>query len=451
MEKFELIVVGGGVSGTSAAVAAARHGIKTLLIEQNGYLGGTLTGCGVGPMMTFFAGEKQIIQGIMQEIVIRMQAKGFSCGHTKDTTGYISYLTPFSAEGLKLVLDEMVQEAGCTVLFHTFAGGVYGDKKHLRTITVCNKKGLTEIAADYFIDATADGDLIRFLGMPVHKGREKDGKMQPLTMMMKVRGVDTGKLRKYIRSHLEDFPRLQAHTDLLDGRYPLAVAGFLSAVEKGRREGRFSIPREDILLFETDCSGEFILNTSRIPDHDATDAISLSKAEIEGRKQCRQLFSFLKNEIPGFTDMEIVQTGPSVGVRESVQIIGKYTLTKEDVIERKKFASAIAHADYPIDIHSPDGLTSDTTYAVDVKRRYYDIPYEIMVPKSVENLLVTGRCASMTFEAQAALRVSPIVGAMGQAAGTAIALAVKEQVPVGNIDVKNLQKVLVGDEAYLDV
>ena len=158
-ENYDVVVVGGGMSGAFAAIAAARNGAKTLIIDQNGYFGGTLTANGVGPMMTYFAGDKQVILGLGQEMVERLVERGYSPGHVLDSTNYISYVTPFSAEGLKIVLDEMVSEAGADVLFHTYLIGLEKEAGEIKNISIVNKDGISHISSKIFIDATGDGDL----------------------------------------------------------------------------------------------------------------------------------------------------------------------------------------------------------------------------------------------------------------------------------------------------
>jgi len=448
---YDVIVAGGGVSGTAAAISAARSGAKTLILEQAGYLGGTLTSCGVGPIMTFFSGEKQVIKGIMQEIVDRLMERGYSCGHVKDTTRYVSYVTPFDAEGLKLVLDDMVWEAGCTVLFHTFAGSVEITDDRIAGLTVCNKDGINTVKANIYIDATGDGDIMAWAGEETVKGRRSDGAAQPLTMKMKFCNVETGKLKDYIKSHLEDFPRLKNNLDLLDTSEPLALAGFDRVFQKAKQKGELSIPREDVLMFETSRAGEYIVNTTRILGCDATDATSLSMAEREGRRQCEELARFFKLYVPGFETALLEYTGPSVGIRGSRQLSGSYVLSAPDILAGRVFDTVIAHSGYPIDIHSPDGEGTRTHYIGEGGgRTYYDIPYEIMIPRTVKNLLVTGRCASASFEAQASIRLTPSAGAMGQAAGIAAAMASGQKCSVGMIDVSLLQKALKEHGAYLE-
>ena len=449
-QTFDVVIAGGGVSGCTAALAAARSGASVLLLEQNGYLGGTLTGCGVGPMMTFHAGKKQVITGIMEELVQTMVARGWSVGHVSDTKQYTSTITPFDAEGLKLVLDEKLREAGCQVLFHTFIGGVERQEKMISSITICNKDGLNCVRAKVFIDATGDGDIAAWAGAKMRKGRPEDGAAQPMTMKMKYCCVDTEKLRDYVLRNPQRFPKFAAYADLVKTSVAMDVEGFEEEFNQAKQDGLLSIRRENVLMFGTGRDGEFIINTTRIVDHDATDAWSLTDAEFLGRKQCAELDAFLRKNVLGFENAFLEFTGPSVGVRGSRQLVGEYTLTAQDILERRRFADRIAHSSYPIDIHNPKGEGTSSTFMSE-PGTYYSIPYAIMVCPEIDNLIVTGRCVSASFEAQAAIRTTPTVGAMGQAAGIAAAYAAACGVPVQKVDISKVQEKLIEQGAYLEL
>lgn len=449
-KQYDVIVAGGGVSGTVAAIAAGRLGADVLIIEEGAYLGGALTGCGVGPMMTFHAGEKQVIRGIMEEIVERLKTDGYSTGHIYDTMQYISYLTPFNSEGLKVVLDEMTAEAGCTVLFHTFIGGAVCGEGKIESLTVCNKDGMHSVSARVYIDGTGDGDVAAFAGVPMTKGRESDGAAQPMTMNMKYLNVETEAIKEHIRTHIADFSRHQGNEELMDTVSRFSFCGFQDEFREARERGELEIRREDVLCFETDRPGEYIVNTTRIIDHDAVNAASLSDAEVTGRRQCRQLDRFLRRHVPGFQNAVLEFTGPRVGVRGSRQLSGKYTLTAEDILERRTFDSVIAHSAYPIDIHNPKGVGTDSRFLSE-KGTYYSIPYETLYCEEIKNLLAAGRCISASFEAQAAIRTTPTAGALGHAAGVAAALAAKGDGDVSKVSRKELQKQLKEQGAYLDL
>lgn len=460
--KYDVVVVGGGMSGACAAIAAARNGAKVLIIDQNGYFGGSLTAMGVGPMMTFFAGEKQVIKGIGQEIVSNLVDQNFSPGHVLDSTNYISYVTPFDAEGLKLVLDQMVKDAGSDVLFHSYLIGVEHSDRKANTLYISNKDGVSMVSAKYFIDATGDADLATECGIAFQLGRESDHASQPMTMNLKVYDVDSNQLRKEVLADPEKFPRLNRDLDVMKEVPNLSFIGFQDEFKQAKANGELSIPREDVLFFETNNPGEFIMNTTRIIDESGVDAASLTRAEMIGRKQCQELYRFLVKYIPGFQHSKIAFTGPNVGVRGSRQIQGKYVLTGDDVLSSKRFATTIAHNGYPIDIHNPKGEgtssvhsklqkeMSDDHFDRSVMNNYYQIPYEVLIPNEVDNLLVTGRCVSATFEAQAAIRTTPTMTALGQAAGTAIAQAFNHQQSVQEIDVSQLQDTLIAQGSYIE-
>ena len=447
-KKFDVLVVGGGVSGCAAALAAARNGADVLVLEQNGYLGGTLTGCGVGPMMTFHAGEKQVILGIMEELVQELVRRGQSPGHVPDTKQFTSTITPFDAEGLKLLLDEKLAEAGCTVLFHTFVGAVQTEQGRITGLTVCNKDGLNTLSAKVYIDATGDGDVAAWAGAPMTKGRPEDGAAQPMTMTVKYCGVDTEKLKGYVIANPERFPKLSPHMEIFRQPVPVDLEGFDDEFSGAKAAGELSIRRENVLMFATGRPGEYIMNTTRIVDHDATDAASLSEAEQIGRRQCAELDRFLRARVPGFEHAMLEFTG--VGVRGSRQLVGCHTLTAEDILSCRAFEDRIAHSAYPIDIHNPKGEGTDSTFMTR-KGTYYSIPYSIMICPQLDNLIVTGRCVSATFEAQAAIRTTPTVGAMGQAAGVAAAMAAAAEGNTREVNVQALQRTLVDQGAYLEL
>lgn len=462
-KQYDVVVMGGGMSGVFAAIAAARNGAKTLIMDQNGYFGGSLTANGVGPMMTFFAGEKQVIKGLGEEMVQRLQQKGYSPGHVLDSTNYISYVTPFSAEGLKIVFDEMISEAGAEVLFHTYLIGVEKEDEQITHIVVANKDGVSKVSSKVFIDATGDADLAVMSDVPFQLGRETDNAAQPMTMNLKVYNVDTQALRQEVLDHPEKFPRLNRDLDVMKNTEILSFVGFDDEFAKAKKEGRINIPREDILFFETNTSGEFIMNTSRIINENGASAEGLTHAEMIGRKQCEELYHFLVDSIPGFENAKVAYTGPNVGVRGSRQIKGVYTLTNKDVLNNKKFASTIAHSGYPIDIHNPEGegtVSVHSSQSEEVKHEefdksvfdnYYRIPYEIMITNEIDNLIVTGRCVSASFEAQAAIRTTPTMTAIGQAAGTAAAQAVSSEENVRSINIKELQHTLIKQGSYIEL
>ena len=212
-EKYDVVVAGGGISGAIAAIAAARLDARTIVIEQHGFLGGMLTASGVGPMMTFHAGDSQVIRGITGELVDRLKAKGLSPGHIVDSVGYTSTVTPFDIEGMKVELEQMLDEADGVALYHTFIPGVKmletdsGDRR-ISSLEICNKAGRSYFAGNVFIDATGDADIAAWSGVPCTKGRAADGKTQPMTMKIRLYNIDIEAVKQDIRNRIDKFPRL---------------------------------------------------------------------------------------------------------------------------------------------------------------------------------------------------------------------------------------------------
>jgi hypothetical protein len=283
-----------------------------------------------------------------------------------------------------------------------------------------------------------------------------------MTMNLKVYGVDSQRLRELVLADPQRFPRLNRDLDVMKAVPSLSFVGFQKEFKQAKENGELSIPREDVLFFETNNPGEYIMNTTRIINENGTDARSLTHAEMVGRQQCDELYRFLVKYVPGFERAKVAYSGPNVGVRGSRQIRGKYVLTGEDVLASKPFTSTIAHNGYPIDIHNPKGEGTSSVHAKlqkemtdehfdrSVMDNYYQIPYEVMVPNELDNLLVTGRCVSATFEAQAAIRTTPTMTALGQACGTAIAQALKHHEAVQAIDVTELQNTLIAQGSYIE-
>ncbi len=414
--EHEVVVVGGGTSGIAAAVASARNGADTLLIERYGFLGGTMTAGLINPFMSFHSGGKQVIKGIFQEILDRL----------KDYGGYDERTRAFDAEVMKIVADDMIKEAEVKLLLHTYVTDVVMERNIIRGVEIFNKSGRQIVFGRVIVDATGDGDIAVMAGAPYEKGRKEDGLMQPMTLCFRMGGVDVNRMPP-----LEEINRL---------------------FEEAKSEGKITFPRRRVLYFPTTRKGEIHFNTTRIIKVDGTKAEDLTYAEMEGRRQMIELIKFLKERVPGFENSYLLMSGAQIGVRETRRIIGEYIMTGDDIIEARKFDDAIARGSYWIDIHNPAGEGfEDNPYSgkSPPPGDYYEIPYRCLIPKKVDNLLIAGRCISSTHEAQAAIRVIPIVVAIGQAAGTAAALSAKLKVTPRELDVSKLQETLRNQGAFI--
>lgn len=445
--QYELAVLGCGMAGTMAAVAAARQGLRVIAIDEAGYAGGSLTAMGTGPMMTFHAGQTQVIRGLAQEMVARLESEGFSPGHTVDSTGYTYTVTPFSAEGMKRVLEQMMLESGVTPLYHTAVTRANVGQGRMRSVECfsCGERFCVE--ADVFIDATGDGDVLAMAGVPFESGRPQDGKNQPMTMNFKISPVDTDRIRSIMDERPELFPFLASKAGIEKQAVRLSVSGFNELMRRAIDAGELTVDRDTVLCFETDKPHEMIVNMSRINGENPVDPFSLTRAEIEGRRQVFELLHQLRAHIPGFEHAVLLFSGPNVGIRSSRRMVGDYCLTADDILSARMFDDRIAVFGYPIDIHSADGAETDSRFLQ--PGAYYSIPYRCLTNAAVPNLMAAGRNISCTFEAQASTRLSPCCAALGQAAGCAAALAVRGAVLPTQIDIAALHRLLLEQGAYL--
>lgn len=445
-DPVDVAVIGGGPSGVAAAVAAARAGARTLLVERYGFLGGDLTAGLVGPCMTSYSldGQQQIIRGIFEEFVDRMVADGGAL-HPRGIpagTGYCGFIvhghdkvTPFQPEAAKIAAMRMCREAGVELLLHTMtvdAVAAPGDdgRERVTGVVCASKSGLHVQPATAFVDCSADADIVARAGGATVMGRESDGLMQPMTMFFRVAGVDDAVVEAYVRDHPDDF------------------RPYASIVALARAEGRFPAPRKGVGMYKTLEPGVWRINTSRVLRRDGTSAADLTAAEIEGREQVYALLEFFRNELPGFERSFLLDTAAQIGMRETRRIVGEYTLTLADVQNGAPFPDVIALCGYPIDVHDPAGAgggTADSPPTASI----YEIPYRTMVPQALDGVVVAGRAVSASHEALGAIRVMPPCFAMGEAAGVAAAMSAASGNPVRDVDVSDLQRRLIATGAYL--
>ena len=446
--ETEVLVVGGGAAGIAAAIAAARNGARTTLVERYGFLGGTATASLVGPFMTSFSqdGKTRLIRGIFQELVERIHREGGAVlpettVHGTAHAGYIrrygphqakgfDRVAPVNADSLKRVAAEMCLEAGATLLLHTSFVTPLLDGRTVTGSVIHNKSGLQAIRARVTIDCSADADVAYRAGAPTVFGRESDGRAQPMSMFFRIRGVDRQAVETYYAAHPEETRLFQA------------------IVNRARAEGRLTVQRDGVYVFLEPDGETWRVNTSRIIGRDGTNAEDLTAAEIEGRRQVAELMGFFRRECPGFEHCTLVEVAPQVGVRESRRIVGEYVLTAEDLASGRDFPDTIAFCGYPIDIHDPAGWRNGGDHPFRAANAY-QIPFRSLVPRGVEQLLVAGRSLSATHEAAASVRVMPPCFAMGEAAGTAAALALKAGVPVRSVEIAELRRCLRQQGVYL--
>jgi hypothetical protein len=438
MINYDVIVIGSGCSGMVSAIAARRTGAKVLIVEKNPYVGGTNVGSMVVPLMSFHAGDKQVVKGIGQEIVAKLIEENQSLGYIPDPLGFCSTVTPVNEDALKNVYFDFIDKENIDLLLNTIVCDCTVVDNKVTEIEVVNKSGKMKIGAKVFIDASGDADLAALAKVPFTFGRQNDNLTQPMTLVFTVGNVNSDAIKDYMKKNPEEF--------VLRGDYDfeyLGVSGFFKQVKEAKQNGDLYVDRDRVLLFQAIKPDEVTINMTRVLGYNPTDAFSLSKAEVEGRKQLRNVMSFLRKYIPGFEHSYVVKSAQQIGVRESRHIHGKYTLTKDDVIYARKFEHSVAIGSFPIDIHSPTG--GNMEFHNVSAENCYEIPVEVLLPVNRDGLLVTGRSISATHEASASSRLTPTCMALGQAAGTLAALAVKKNVSVSDVDVKELQQKLIED------
>ncbi len=418
--NVDVIVAGGGPAGIGAAVAAARNGARTLLLEQYGILGGMATAGLVLHFQRWTSNRRRIIGGItweMAERLAEMNAHYNKIGSWN--TGWEGAgIPPFDPEHLKYVSDRLVVESGAELLLHTFVCGVAKNASHVDGLIVENKSGRQAITGKVIIDATGDGDVATFAGAPYEKGNPVDGSMQAMTMCFRVAGADYAALVSHPRENGQDM---------------VVRTAMLKAIEEGKLPvvgGPWIVPS---------VRGEFRVNAAR-QWGDCTKTEELTQATVEGRKLVWTFFEWLRDNFPEFRDANIIDTGCQIGTRESRRIMGDYVLTADDVRSGQKPYDTIALGAHAIDIHSTTGSSG---HRMDYLAGSYGIPYRCLLPLGLDNVLVPGRCLSSTHEALASARVMAQCMAMGEAAGTAAALAVGQDTTLRSLDTGLLRHTLL--------
>ena len=416
--EFDVCVLGGGPAGLAAAVSAARGGARTLLVERYGFLGGMGTAGGV----TNFAGlygrrggqVQQLVRGVVDELLDRINRLGGLNDPQDGLQGRIR-VRSYDIPAYKCAADDWLLAAGVQLLFHAVAAGVVMDGDHVAALLVETRSGRRAIRARQFIDASGDADLAHFAGVPYELGDGHGTALFPSTMF-RIANVDADRARAAIG----EFKAIDALMEQAAGRYRFPRRGAILRPQRNPREWRANVTQ---------------LANERGDAVDATDARQLSAAEVEGRRQIVEYMRFLRAEVPGFERAEIGDIAPQVGIRESRRIVGAYRLTGDDVINGARFDDSIGLNSWPCERHEAGRI--EWGFARDTDNAFNQLPWRMLVPQGVANVLVAGRCASMEHLGQSAARASGGCFVMGQAAGTAAALRV-----AGRFSVAALQAAL---------
>jgi hypothetical protein len=426
--EYDVVVLGGGPAGIAAAAASGALGRRTLLIERYGFLGGMGTAAGVTNFCGLHANVhgdiRQVVHGVADDLLERIGKLGglnephLIFGKTKaqayDTAAY------------KIAADELLLSRKADILFHALAASVAMDDETITALFVETKSGRVAVRANIFVDCSGDGDLAAFAGAPFALGDGAGNMLYP-TMMFRLNGVDPAKAGEAWKS----VPQL---------------------MDEAAKRG-VTFPRKGAIIRPQKHAQEWRVNVTQLKSAngralDGTDARELSAGEIEGRRQALAFFEFLKAEAPGFADSYVVDIPPQIGIRETRRIEGLYQLSGEDVLSCASFDDTIGVNGWPLEKH----VAGDVEWGwpdIPASRGFNHLPYRMLIPRDVGNLLVAGRCASMTHEGQSAARVSGACFVMGEAAGTAAHLALAAGQNPADIVVKDLQAALEKNGAYL--
>ncbi len=413
INEVDVLVVGGGPAGIGAALASARENLKTMLIEQYGFLGGMWTAGLVNPLF-----DHENKGGIVMEIVDRLrEVQGW-----RESPLARPKLDTFDPEKMKFLGDCMMTEANVSLLYHTFAVDSVVEGNTIKGVIVENKSGRSAVLAKIVIDCTGDGDIAARSGVPYEKGRPEDGLLQPMTMMFRLGNVE------FQQENGVEFCKLME----------LAIEG----------GAEYELPFRNGWVIHLPTQGDAVVQHTHIYGLDATNAADLTKAEIEGRRQVMAAVDLLQNHVPEFKSTQLMQTPVNIGVRETRRIMGEYVLTREDLVDGRKFDDGVVDVTFGIDIHDPAPESEIRPQRGRMKP--YQIPYRCLVPQKIDNLFVSGRCISGTHEAHASYRVTGDYMAMGEAAGIASELCLKDGLTPRELDGRQVKRVLKDRNILLD-
>ncbi len=419
---YDIVVLGAGIAGISSAIKAGRLGAKVLLLEQFPFLGGMSTAGMVSPFMKHEVKGEILVKGVFQDIENSMISK----------KGMID--NGFYANSFRNSAFNLLKESNVDVLFNIQVLSIDKEENKISTLKVFLENTTINVSAKVFIDTSGDAVLSYLGNFSYVKGDETTGKLQALTLFFRMGGIDFVKALEYVIKNKHDFFGWMDYN--FDLNKIISVAGYFSNIKKAIDEKRLSNDVQYIFYTTLPSSGEASFNTTNILGLDGSSTYEITKAELIGRNQVKEVVKILRNEIPGFENSFLLETAMHVGVRETRRVIGDYIISGDDIRKGRKFADAIARGCYGIDIH---GQKDENSVMEDLPEgEYYEIPMRALIVKDAENLLAAGRCISATREGHAALRIMPTSAATGEACGAIAFLSIKNNISIRDVKYKDL-------------
>lgn len=420
LAEAEVVVLGSGSAGSTAAIAAARTGADTLLVERYGFLGGTSTSV-LDTFYGFYTPGRdvaRVVDGIPWEIVERLAA--YNMVLERPSSYGAGQAVTYDPTTLKVVWEQTALSSGVRLLLHTFCVDVLMDGGHITGLVVASKQGLGLIKGRVFVDSSGDADLVFRSGAPFEMAGRDGHEAQSLTTTFRLGGVNLERAQAIKRDDL------------------------VSRMKAANISGDYRLPREEGSIHATPLPDVVVTNMTRVSYVDATNPLELTNAEVEGRKQALEYTRFLREQIPGYEGAYLLNFSTHIGIRETRRMWGDYRLTRDDVLTARKFEDAVAQCGAPIEDHN---ASSSTRWEYVPDGDTYDIPFRALLPQGVDNLIAAGRCLSADHDAHASVRSMGQCMAMGQAAGTAAALAAQSDTVPAVLAIGDLQARLRADGA----
>ncbi|MBN2252415.1 MAG: FAD-dependent oxidoreductase [Kosmotogaceae bacterium] len=403
----DLVIVGSGISGIHAALAASRRGLEVLLVERNGSVGGISTIGLCNPFMRFWLGGEFLVSGIFGEILVDLHERG---GILRNS---------FDSEILKIVFLEKLRKAGVSLALHSLPTEVVSSERIIEEVSFISSSGAKFTArAKMFLDSTGDASLAKMAGATLFSGN-MEGAHQASTLMFTMSNINFERIREDVSRRRSNFFKW-----VTPDSKPLSVAGYFEEIEKARNSG-FNNLHDYFFFIELPGEDRVSINTTHSFDRDPVNPFELSQSVFECSEQIDQLFAFSRKYVRGFEESRIEKIADDIGIRESRRVKGRYVFTGEDVRSHRKFYDGVVKATYGIDIHSPETqkITPEVRESVPLYSDYYEIPIRALISCDFDNLYMAGRCFSSDFEGQSAGRIMPTSAGMGQAIGIASAIS----------------------------